>query len=80
MNPHFQLLAYIFVGTCPDSLVPTAQSERFCRAGDALELEVIYGGGSKQQQLAGLRKKPTILAATPGRLLEFLEDLARGGH
>ncbi|CAL1141209.1 unnamed protein product [Cladocopium goreaui] len=49
-------------------------SERFCRAGDALELEVIYGGGSKQQQLAGLRKKPTILAATPGRLLEFLEE------
>ena len=35
---------------------------------------MIYGGGSKQQQLAGLRKKPTILAATPGRLLEFLED------
>ena len=61
-------------GTCPDSLVPPAQSERFCRAGDALELEVIYGGGSKQQQLAGLRKKPTILAATPGRFLEFLED------
>lgn len=51
------------------------ESDRFCRVGgDAIQLEVIYGGGSKQQQLAGLRKKPRIVAATPGRLIEFLEE------
>lgn len=52
-----------------------SEAERFCRA-SALQLEVIYGGGSKQQQLAGLRKLPSVLVATPGRLLEFLEDPA----
>ena len=56
-------------------LEPPPESDRFCRAGgDAIQLEVIYGGGSKQQQLAGLRKKPRIVAATPGRLIEFLEE------
>lgn len=56
-------------------LEPPPESDRFCRAGgDAIQLEVIYGGGFKQQQLAGLRKKPRIVAATPGRLIEFLEE------
>lgn len=53
------------------------EAERFCRA-SAVQLEVVYGGGSKQQQLAGLRKLPSVLVATPGRLLEFLEALISG--
>jgi len=33
----------------------------------------IYGGASIEGQLKELRKKPQIIVATPGRLLDFIE-------
>ncbi|MFW6251409.1 MAG: DEAD/DEAH box helicase, partial [Alkalispirochaetaceae bacterium] len=34
----------------------------------------IFGGAPKGRQLQGLRKNPAILAATPGRLLDFMGE------
>lgn len=34
----------------------------------------IYGGAPKGRQLQGLKNRPAILAATPGRLLDFIGD------
>ncbi|CAE7217138.1 unnamed protein product [Symbiodinium natans] len=48
-------------------------AERFCKTTQIL-LETIYGGASKAEQLAGLRKMPAVVVATPGRLIEFLEE------
>ena len=36
----------------------------------------VFGGASKGGQLSGLRKNPLVLAATPGRLLDFVGEKA----
>lgn len=62
-------------------LVPTRELARqvhtqFFRLGShtGLSAGVITGGESKSHQVDGLRETPEILVATPGRLLEHLDD------
>lgn len=34
----------------------------------------VFGGASKNTQAAGLKKRPDVLVATPGRLLDFMQE------
>lgn len=42
--------------------------------GSSFRTAAIYGGASRNKQLGELRRKPNILVATPGRLLDFIES------
>merc|ERR1712113_1142182 len=46
--------------------------ERFKRSSN-LKVTAVYGGAPKAPQLAGLRARPQIVVATPGRLTDLLE-------
>ncbi len=48
-------------------------SVRIYGKGSSLRTVAIYGGASRNKQLEDLRRRPDILVATPGRLLDFLE-------
>eukprot|EP00746_Dinoflagellata_sp_MGD_P120976 gnl/MRDRNA2_/MRDRNA2_56305_c0_seq1.p1 gnl/MRDRNA2_/MRDRNA2_56305_c0~~gnl/MRDRNA2_/MRDRNA2_56305_c0_seq1.p1 ORF type:complete len:575 (-),score=117.68 gnl/MRDRNA2_/MRDRNA2_56305_c0_seq1:9-1733(-) len=48
------------------------EAERFYQA--EIKVQAVYGGAPKQEQLAGLRARPQLVAATPGRLNDFLEN------
>lgn len=68
-------------GTRALILVPTRELarqifEHFMRLGSYTRLTagIIMGGESKAHQIATLRKNPDILVATPGRLLELVEN------
>ena len=43
-------------------------------AGSRLSHTVVFGGASKNGQLTQLRQRPTVLVATPGRLLDFIGE------
>ena len=43
-------------------------------AGSRLSHTAVFGGASKNGQLSQLRRNPTVLAATPGRLLDFIGE------
>ena len=61
-------------------LAPTRElalqiAEAFATLGGArgIETVVVIGGESMAPQLAGLRKRPAVVVATPGRLIDHLE-------
>src|SRR5207247_4572303 len=69
-------------------LAPTRElalqiAEAFATLGAArgIETVVVIGGESMAPQLAGLRKRPAVVVATPGRLIDHLErgTLSLGG-
>ncbi|MFP4375233.1 MAG: DEAD/DEAH box helicase, partial [Spirochaetaceae bacterium] len=43
-------------------------------AGSGISHLAVFGGASKGGQLSGLRRNPLVLAATPGRLLDFIGE------
>ena len=45
-------------------------------AGSGVSHLAVFGGASKGGQLSGLRRNPLVLAATPGRLLDFVGERA----
>ncbi|MFI5307532.1 MAG: DEAD/DEAH box helicase, partial [Polyangiales bacterium] len=53
-----------------------AESFRRYAARTSLRCQVVFGGVGKQQQIAALRRPPDVLVATPGRLLDLLQDRA----
>eukprot|EP00929_Paragymnodinium_shiwhaense_P124308 TRINITY_DN9949_c0_g2_i1.p1 TRINITY_DN9949_c0_g2~~TRINITY_DN9949_c0_g2_i1.p1 ORF type:complete len:737 (+),score=139.93 TRINITY_DN9949_c0_g2_i1:73-2283(+) len=61
------LAALIVVPSRELALQIAAEAERF-RRGFGVRLETILGGASKVQQLAGLRGRPQLVVATPGKL------------
>jgi ATP-dependent RNA helicase RhlE len=62
-------------------LVPTRElalqvEESFMQIGRqvGLKTEVVIGGASSHSQIRGLRKKPHVVIATPGRLIDHLDQ------
>jgi ATP-dependent RNA helicase RhlE len=53
-----------------------AESFRRYAARTSLRCQVVFGGVGKQQQIAALRRPPDVLVATPGRLIDLLQDRA----
>mmetsp|Transcript_52589 Transcript_52589/g.170917 ORF Transcript_52589/g.170917 Transcript_52589/m.170917 type:complete len:581 (-) Transcript_52589:19-1761(-) len=47
------------------------EAERFRKVADITAVAV-YGGAPRHEQLAALRSRPSIVVATPGRLMDFL--------
>jgi superfamily II DNA/RNA helicase len=45
-----------------------------------LRYAALYGGASKVNQMAELRRGPHLVIATPGRLLDMMSDLAVSLH
>jgi ATP-dependent RNA helicase RhlE len=43
-------------------------------AGSGISHLAVFGGAPKGRQLSGLRRNPVVLAATPGRLLDFVGE------
>jgi len=68
------------VGTKVLVLAPTRelanQTEVFCRnfAPKGITCTALIGGTGYGKQTAALRKKPTIIIATPGRLMDFMQQ------
>lgn len=61
-------------------IVPTRElaeqvNEEFKNIGQSFGLKtaIVIGGSNEQKQMAALRKKPHIIVATPGRLMDFLD-------
>lgn len=52
------------------------QLVQFAKNQPKLRVEVVYGGASIVNQLRALKRKPHILVATPGRLLDLIERRA----
>ncbi|MCX2744248.1 DEAD/DEAH box helicase [Mangrovivirga sp. M17] len=48
------------------------QLKQFAAFAKAVNIEVVYGGASIEQQIKALRKAPHILIATPGRLIDLI--------
>ncbi|UII19484.1 DEAD/DEAH box helicase [Fulvivirga ligni] len=52
------------------------QLESFSKYMDGVNIVTVYGGASIQVQIKALKKKPQIVIATPGRLLDLLNRKA----
>ena len=48
----------------------------FSRNNSAIKIEVVYGGAAITNQIKALKRPPTILVATPGRLLDLIKRKA----
>ena len=56
--------------------VQIAESISTYSKGSRLQCAAIFGGASKSGQLTKLRSRPDIIVATPGRLLDFIDERA----
>ena len=52
----------------------TATAARSLRSAFKLRTVTLFGGASKQEQAALLESGPQLLVASPGRLLDLMED------
>jgi len=67
-------LALVLVPTRELGQQLTAVSKKIRRHCDVLRVSCLTGGTDKGKQLASLERRPHMVVATPGRLLDFLED------
>ena len=65
--------ALIIVPTRELCLQIEQQLKAFTAEMPGIRTLAVYGGASIQGQLIGLKKKPHIVVATPGRLMDFME-------
>lgn len=66
------LSALILTPTRELNLQLSNEIKKFIKYRKDLSVVSIYGGDSIRGQLKDLRKKPSIVVATPGRLIDFL--------
>jgi ATP-dependent helicase YprA (DUF1998 family) len=67
-------LALVLVPTRELGQQLTAVSKKIRRHCDVLRVSCLTGGTDKAKQLESLKRRPHMVVATPGRLLDFLED------
>ncbi len=67
-------LALILVPTRELGQQLTAVSKKIRRHCNVLRVSCLTGGTDKAKQLESLKRRPHMVVATPGRLLDFLED------
>lgn len=67
-------LALVLVPTRELGQQLTAVTKKIRRHCDVLRVSCVTGGSDKAKQLESLDRRPHVVVATPGRLLDFLED------